>query len=277
MKTIRRTSFIVTTLFALFFMVCCNPAWAQEKASPSTHDLAKQSQNPVSSLISVPVEMNLNFNSGPEDVNDFITNIKPVVPMQLSENWNLINRVIMPLVSQGKRGPGMNNREFGLGDFTYQGFITPAKPGKVIWGVGPQLGLPTGMDRHTSNQWTLGPSALFVMMPGHWVFGGLVSNSWNIGNGYDDAPNVNMFSAQYFINYNMKGGWYLSTAPTITANWKADSRNKWTVPFGGGVGRVFKIGKQHVNMKLASYYNVKSPDDTSNWSMQFSCTFLFPK
>jgi hypothetical protein len=74
------------------------------------------------------------------------------------------------------------------------------------------------------------------MMPGNWVFGLLVSNVWDIG-GYNNAPDVNFFSTQYFINYNMKGGWYLTTAPIITANWEADSDNTWTVPFGGGVGK----------------------------------------
>ena len=137
--------------------------------------------------------------------------------------------------------------------------------------------MPTGMDRLTSNQWTLGPSAVGLMMPGHWVLGALVSNVWNIGGGYDNAPDVNFFSAQYFINYNLEGGWYLSTAPTITANWKADSDDTWTVPFGGGVGRVFHIGKQAVNMKLAGYYNVEKPENASDWTLQATITFLFPK
>ena len=88
---------------------------------------------------------------------------------------------------------------------------------------------------------------------------------------------VNALTAQYFINYNMKGGWYLSSAPVMTANWEADSDDTWTVPLGGGVGRVFKIGKQPVNVKLAAYYNVVSPDDATDWNLQFSWTFLFPK
>jgi hypothetical protein len=76
----------------------------------------------------------------------------------------------------------------------------------------------------------------------------------------------------------MKGGWYLTTAPTITANWEADdSDDKWTVPFGGGVGRVFKIGKQHVNFRVGGYYSVKKPDHASDWNLQTQLTFMFPK
>jgi len=276
MKTFRITTLLFAALTMLGITVFTGAAQAEEKGTHDTTDLAKQSQNPVSSLISVPFEMNNTFNNGPEDAYAMILNIKPVIPMGFGENWNLINRAIVPAIYQDERFPGEGD-VFGLGDITYQGFFSPAKPGKFIWGLGPQLGMPTGMDRLTSNQWTLGPAAVGLMMPGHWVLGLLVSNVWNIGGGYDDAAKVNALTAQYFINYNMKGGWYLSSAPTITANWEADSDDTWTVPFGGGVGRVFKIGKQPVNMKLAGYYNAVAPEGASDWNLQATIVFLFPK
>ena len=252
-------------------------AWAAETAKNDTEALAKASQNPVSTLISVPFENNLTFNNGTEDSVVDTLNIKPVIPMSFGKNWNLINRTIVPVVYQDERFPGEGNR-FGLGDITYQGFISPKKTGKLIWGLGPQLGLPTGMDRLTSNQWTLGPSAVVLAMPGHWVVGALVSQVWDFGGGYEPSQDVKFTSIQYFINYNMKGGWYLTTAPTITKNWKAeDSDDKWTVPFGGGVGRVFKIGKQHVNLKVAGYYSVEKPQYASDWNLQAQLTFMFPK
>ena len=251
--------------------------WAAETDKHDTESLAKASQNPVASLISVPFENNTTFNNGTEDSVVDILNIKPVIPMSFGENWNLINRTIVPVIYQEERFPDEGNR-FGLGDITYQGFFSPKKPGKIIWGMGPQLGLPTGMDRLTSNQWTLGPTAVLLAMPGHWVAGVLVSNVWDFGGGYEPSEDVNFFSFQYFINYNMKGGWYLTTAPTITANWEADdSGDKWTVPFGGGVGRVFKIGKQPLNLKVSGYYNVEKPDYASDWNLQTQLTFMFPK
>ena len=258
-------------------------ALADEPAKATdTQALAKASQNPVAALISVPFENNATFNNGPDDVFVDILNIKPVIPMGITENWNLINRAIVPLVYQddGFRDPQGQELggQFGLGDIVYQGFISPKKPGKIIWGLGPELHIPTGTDRLTTDQWSLGPAAVVLTMPGHWVIGALVSNVWNIGNGYNDAPNVNAMTAQYFINYNMEGGWYLTSAPVMTANWKADSGEKWTVPVGGGFGRVFKLGGQHVNMKLAAYYNVDAPDDNDDvWNLQFQCTFLFPR
>ena len=271
-KQIRTGLHFFAALIVLGILVIPGTARAEDQAA---QDLAKASQNPISTLISVPFENNTTFNNGTEDAIVNILNIKPVVPLSIGENWNLINRLIVPVIYQEERFSGEGD-VFGLGDITYQGFLSPAKPGKLIWGIGPQLQMPTGMDRLTSDQWSLGPAAVGLMMPGNWVFGLLVSNVWDIG-GYNNAPDVNFFSTQYFINYNMKGGWYLTTAPIITANWKADSDNTWTVPFGGGVGRVFKIGKQPVNLKVAGYYSVERPDNASDWNLQAQLTFLFPK
>ena len=166
--------------------------WAAETDQHDTASLAKASQNPVANLISVPFENNTTFNNGTEDSVVDILKIKPVIPMSFGENWNLINRTIVPVIYQEERFPDEGNR-FGLGDITYQGFFSPKKPGKIVWGMGPQLGLPTGMDRLTSNQWTLGPTAVLLAMPGHWVAGVLVSNVWDFGGGYEPSEDVNFF------------------------------------------------------------------------------------
>lgn len=296
--TSRITKVLFITILWFGLTALTTTSWADGEAPSKKHDLAKASQNPVSSLISVPFEFNSTLNNGPDDVFVEVLNVKPVIPISFSKNWNLVNRLIVPVVYQGDGFTGQTvvggstigstttefttpeedlGSLFGLGDIVYQGFFTPAKAGKIIWGIGPQLGLPTGMGRLTSNQWNLGPAAVVLTMPGHWVIGALLSNVWNIGEGYEGAPDVNAFTAQYFVNYNMEKGWYLSTAPVITANWKADSGDVWTVPFGLGVGRIFKIGKQPVNVKLAGYYNVWRPEDASDWNIQFTWTFLFPK
>jgi len=278
-KMILKKSIIQIAFLCLALLTLTGTAWAEEKPSKDMHALAKASQNPISTLISVPFENNATFNNGTEDVFVNILNIKPVIPMALSKNWNLVNRAIVPVVYQEDSPNGIpgDSSVFGVGDIVYQGFFSPAKPGKFIWGVGPQLNIPTGMDRLTSDRWAAGPAVVALVMPGHWVIGALASNVFSFGAGYNDAGDVNELTFQYFINYNMKGGWYLSTAPVITADWEADSGNEWTVPVGGGLGRVFKIGEQHVNMKGAVYYNVESPDDATDWNLQLTCTFLFPK
>ena len=94
----------------------------------------------------------------------------------------------------------------------------------------------------------------------------------------NDGNKVNLFSWQPFINYNLDDGWYLSSSPLITTNWQPDSDNTWTVPLGGGIGRIFRIGKRPVNCSLQGFYNVENPDDLGPaWSIRFTPQFLFPR
>jgi len=166
---------------------------------------------------------------------------------------------------------------FGLGDITWQPFFGPAEPGKVIWGVAPVLVMPTATeDRYASDKWSAGVGAVALTMPGKWVIGMLTQNVWSFA-GKSSAPDVNKFIFQYFVNYNLDGGWYLSTTPIITANWEAPSSDRWTVPFGGGVGRLVRFGNQPVDFKLAAYWNAERPTYAPDWSLQFTVKFLFPK
>ena len=48
--------------------------------------------------------------------------------------------------------------------------------------------------------------------------------------------------------------WALSTSPEIIANWIANG-NKWTVPIGGGLSKVVRLGEQPIKFGLAAYYN----------------------
>ena len=111
-------------------------------------------------------------------------------------------------------------------------------------------------------------------MKGPWVYGGLLSHLWSY---YGNDPEVNLTSFQPFLNYNMDDGWYLSASPVITANWSADSGEQWTIPVGGGIGRVFRIGKQPMNTALKAYYNVEKPEYGPDWQLQLQVQFMFPK
>jgi hypothetical protein len=102
-------------------------------------DLAKQSQNPVAKLISVPFENNTYFEVGPDEKWANVFLMKPVYPVNLGK-WNLINRFIMPVIYQEERVEGEDS-EFGLEDLTYQAFFSPAEASEIIWGLGPVLGV----------------------------------------------------------------------------------------------------------------------------------------
>ena len=239
-------------------------------------ELARSAQNPVANLISVPLQNNANFDFGPREKTQNVLNIQPVVPFELSEDWNLITRTIVPIVSQPSLFKGQD-RETGLGDTTFSAFVSPVKPGKLIWGAGPIFLLPTASDdRLGSDKWGIGPSAVFLTMPGNWVLGWLFSQVWSTGGSGD--RDVSLFTWQYFVNYNLPGGWYLTSSPIITANWKSKTgEDTWTVPIGGGVGRITKIGALPVNLVAQLYYNVGKPDALGRLNLPVQAAFLFPR
>jgi hypothetical protein len=156
-------------------------------------------------------------------------------------------------------------------------FISPKKS-KVIWGVGPQLLLPTATKTGILGQgkFGLGPTAVVLVQPGKWTFGFLANNVWSVA-GHSNLIDVNQFLLQYFINYNLQKGWYLTWQPTLTANWEATSGNRWVVPMGGGIGRIMKLGAQPVNIGLQVYGNAVHPPGGSPWSLRFQIIFLYPK
>jgi len=264
----------------IFFLIFLLSLSCAEAAEQSTAELAKAAQNPVANMISLPFQNNTNFGIGPDDDIQNILNIQPVWPVSLNEKWNLITRTIFPLMWQPDRGSGPWGQDsevtFGLGDTTFTAFLSPNKPGKVIWGIGPVLLIPTATDDVLgTDKWGAGPSLVVLAMPGNWVIGSLFSNVWSFaGSGDQD---VNLFTWQYFINYNLENGWYLISAPIISANWEAPSGEEWTVPFGGGVGKIFKIGKQPLNASAQAYYNVEKPTNGPDWQLRVQLQFLFPK
>jgi hypothetical protein len=263
-------------LVSLCFFAVSQGIFAADSASTaqgkSVDELAKAVQNPIANLISLPFQNNTNFEFGPQEKTQNVLNIQPVVPLSINDDWNFITRTILPVVSQPELVPGQD-RENGLGNILFTGFVSPAAPGKWIWGVGPAIQLPTATDDQiAADEWAAGPSVVMLTMRGPWVMGMLASNIWDI----DADEKINFFTLQYFINYNFSGGWYLTSSPIMTANWEAD--DEWTVPVGGGFGRVFHIGKQPVNMQFQAFYNVEKPDDIGpEWSTRFQMQFMFPK
>jgi hypothetical protein len=100
-----------------------------EPGENAEEELAKAAQNPVADLISLPFQNNTNFNFGPREKTQNILNIQPVWPFSLSDEWNLITRTIVPVISQPELFRGYD-RENGLGDVTFTAFLSPADAGK---------------------------------------------------------------------------------------------------------------------------------------------------
>jgi hypothetical protein len=245
----------------------------------ATESLQKATQNPVASLISVPIQNNNNFGINPGYRTQDVLNIQPVIPIGISKDWNLIVRWITPVVWQPiPNQPGTpETGVYGLGDMTPSFFLSPKKPGKLIWGVGPVFQLPTATSDYLGQgKLGIGPTVVALMQPGRWTLGVLANNIWSVA-GSGSRPDVNQFLLQYFINYNLKKGWFLTWQPTLTANWEAPSGSQWVVPYGGGVGRIMKLGFQPVSLTAQFYGNAVHPEGTSSWSMRLQIAFLFPK
>src|SRR5262249_24188035 len=191
-------------------------------------DLAKQTQNPVSSVISIPLQFNFDSGGGLVDKTLFNLNFQPVIPFKMTTNWNMIARTIVPIFST----PVGDARFSGIGDIEEELFISPAKAGKIIWGIGPIFSFPTATaDPVRTGSWAPGPNGVVLAMPGHFVLGLLINQAWTFADNGGD-PKVNQSLMQPFVNYNFGKGWALSTGPSITANWDAPDGEKWTVPVG---------------------------------------------
>jgi hypothetical protein len=232
--------------------------------------------NPVSKMMKVPFQNDFDFDVGPNKVTQYTLNIEPIVPFTLNEDWNLITRTVIPIISQPSAGSGMAGMA-GLGDINPSIFLSPAAKGRhQFWGIGPTFTFPTGTSPQlTSGQWSLGPSVVYLATPGPWMIGAFANQQWSVG-GWSDR-NVNSTYIQPMFIYHLPKGWYLTSIPVITANWEADSGNRWTVPVGGGAGKIVKLGRLPLNLQLQVFYNVERPDNGPDWQLRFQILFLFPK
>lgn len=307
LSSLQSAVFVLIFIFLLVSAISSPAQQATESQEPATQQpgagggagaLQKAAQNPVANLISVPIQNNSNLGVGPNNRTQNVLNVQPVIPVRVTQNWNLIIRWIAPIIWQP--APGTADLEvfgieestppffaaqavqksagvFGLGDMTPTFFFSPAKTGKLIWGAGPVLVLPTATNKVLGQgKLSLGPSVVAAVQPGPWTIGALVNDVWSIA-GNSGRASVKQMTLQYFVNYNLKKGWYLSSTPVNTANWRASKGNVWTVPVGGGVGRLFLLGLQPVNASVQFYGNAAHPMNGSTWSMRASIAFLFPK
>jgi hypothetical protein len=268
-----------TKVFILVLFILTTSLGFAQNENNSSNDalseeakLAKATQNPLAAMYSLPFQNNTTFNVGPEEKTHNVLNIQPVIPVSLTEGINLINRVIIPIITQpyGENGTSPST---GLGDVNYTAWLSPTKASKITWGIGPAFQIPTASKSiYGSGEFGVGPSAVALTTKGQWVAGFVINNIWTFGD-----IKENKFLFQYFVNYNLPKAWYVVSAPILTANWNAVSGQKWIVPFGGGAGKVFKLGKQPININAQVYNNVARPDGWGDWQARLQVQLLFPK
>ena len=276
---------VICSLIVLFFTALPIPAAAQKQ--PSDEDLVKQTQNPVADLISVPLQNNFNFGTGSKNRTVYVGNIQPVIPSQAQRRVerdhahdHADHQSAVALPRNWQRHRAWRHQP----DFL---FLT-GKARRIDLGRGTDVHFTHGDGfRDWQRQVQLGPGGSRADDAGTWVFGALANNQWSVA-GWG-KQNVNSFLLQPFVNYNLPDHWYLVSAPIMTANWAAaKGGDVWTVPLGGGFGKLFRLGdvlpleghalaKLPINTQLQAFGNVAKPDFGSDWQLRFQVQLLFPK
>jgi len=237
-------------------------------------ELAKKLSNPVSDLISVPLQGNLDFGLGPGGGQKFTLNIQPVIPISLNEDWNVISRTILPVIDQEGISFGGVDDEFGLGDITQSFFFSPKKSEPFIWGIGPAFLIPTATDSSLGfEKWGAGPTVVILKQQHGWTYGALANHIWDFA-GDNDRASVNATFIQPFLSYTTPKATTFTFNLESTYDWQ---REQWSVPANLIVSQMLKIGEHPIQLFGGIRYYLEKPDSGPEWGLRFGVTFLFPK
>jgi hypothetical protein len=257
-------------IILLLFIVLSSSTFAQEK------DAAMAAQNPLASIISLPLQNNTNFGIGDSNRTANTLNIQPIYPITFSNSWVLINRAIIPIETFPDFSKSSGSIT-GLGDINYTAWFSPPGGGSLTWGFGLVSIWPTATDDILgSGKFSIGPSFVLVNMTEKLMLAAIISDWFSIA-GDSERDDVNTFYLQYVATYFLPNKWYLTTGPINTANWKAESGQKWTIPVGGGFGKMFKWGNIPMDATAQVFYYAVKPDDGPDWQLRFQLKFIFPK
>ena len=279
-----------TTFYALAFASVTTFAVLPAAAQESEAELAKKALNPVAALISLPLRFDYNSSIGPTDQgNQSVLTVQPVIPLSIGADWNLISRTIIPGISQHNVGPnagtpdGLGDVATGsgtqeeLGDITQQLYFSPKKPTDRgwIWGVGPQILLPTGGSKLTAGKWGIGPTAVVLRQEKGWTYGALVNQIWSASND-SKKSDYSVFYVQPFLAYTTKTYTTVSINTESTYNWKA---RQWSVPINLALTQILKVRNQPLSLQVGVRYWADSPERVGpkNWGYRMQLAFLFPK
>jgi hypothetical protein len=202
------------------------------------------------------------------------TLIQPVMSMQITEEWKMIFRPVIPInsfdtvsgfdiIEDEPDGPMISadfDRKTGLGDILlWTAFTNNYKP-PFVWGFGPTIMMDTASDEWLgTGKWSAGPMALATHISDKWIIGGVAQHWWSFA-GDSDRDNVNLTDFQPIIRYRLSPQTNIGTAPNIQYNWSAESGDKLRLPIGGGISTVVMLGRLPVAIGVEYYYMLETPD-----------------
>jgi hypothetical protein len=236
-------------------------------------ELAKKLANPVASLVSVPFQANYDFGIGANDAQRFTLNFQPVIPLSISDDWNLIVRTILPFIDAESPAPGISSAS-GLGDTLQSFFFSPKEPvGGWILAGGPVFSWPTATDSILgSEQWGAGPTFLALKQTGPWTYGALVNHVWSYA-GDDSRSEINNTFLQPFLAYITQTKTTLSLNLESSYNWVEE---QWTVPVNFMISQMIKLGSMPAQIFVGGRYYAEAPSGGPEWGLRAGLTLLFP-
>jgi hypothetical protein len=264
-------------------------AEAQEE---SATELNKKLSNPVSDIWSIQFQQN-NYvvDPGPGIPNKeerWNSNLafQPVLPIALTDDWNLITRPVVtlfnstPYPSVSLTGVDIK-RTTAFGDIILMEMLSPSPKlvGNWLLGVGPTFIFPTASSDYTGQgKYQVGPAAVVGYLSEKWILGAFVQN-WSSFAGNSKRPVTNQMNLQPIASCFFGQGWGIGYSGNVLANWEAQkSKDIWTVPIGLGISKVVKFGKLPVKISLAGQYMPVHPDTFGQrWNIQLQITPVLPK
>ncbi|MCR5878883.1 hypothetical protein [Phenylobacterium sp. J367] len=247
------------------------PAAAQD----SDAELAKKLSNPVSSLISVPLQLNHDCCFGPDEGYRYTLNVQPVVPVSVGQDWNMIVRTIMPVIYQDRTSPAAGDAQ-GFGDITQSFFFSPKQPvNGLILAAGPVFLWPVAGQELGSKQWGAGPTGLVLKQDGPWSVGVLANHIWSYADvGDARRDDISQTFVQPFLSWTSPSHTTIGINTESTYNWKSGS---WTVPVNLTVAQLTTIGGRKVQFTGGAKVYAAREDKGPAWGLRFVTTLLFPK
>lgn len=258
-------------------------------AAPSLTEVNKQLTNPVSSLWSITFQQNnyrLKFHE-PDTTTRWSSNLvfQPVLPVAISDDWNLITRPVIPLVASqphpNPNDPSKDARTTAFGDITLLNMVSPSPKlvGNWLLALGPSWIFPSaGSDYTGSGKWQVGPGALVGYLSDKWILGAFPQVWWSFA-GSSSRDSTRSMNLQPIASYFLPGGWSIGYSGNILANFEAErSQDTWTVPIGLSVAKVVKLGNLPVRFALAGQWMPIHPDEGGQeWNVQMIVAPVLPK